>query len=93
MCWKRNIKENTFSVLFVLVRAGLWEEGVRLLPYDNVSYDEVMRLAEEQSVIGLVAAGLEKLSGCKAPQEVSLQLAGQALQLEQRNIGKHPTPF
>lgn len=45
-----------------------------------------MRLAEEQSIIGLVAAGLEKLSGCKAPQEMSLQLAGQALQLEQRNI-------
>lgn len=80
------MKENAISVFFALVRAGLWEESVRLLPYDNVSYDEVMRLAEEQSVEGLVAAGLEKLLGCKAPQEMSLQLAGQALQLEQRNI-------
>lgn len=42
-------------------------------------------LAEEQSVIGLVAAGLEQVIDVKLPQEITLQFAGQTLQLEQRN--------
>ena len=78
-----NIDNNAF---LALVRAGLWVEEACISDFGSVRFGEVMRLAEEQSVIGLVAAGFEKLSGCKAPQEVSLQLAGLALQLEQRNI-------
>lgn len=78
-----NIDNNAF---LALVRAGLWEEEACISDFGSVRFDEVMRLAEEQSVIGLVAAGLEKLLVCKAPQEISLQIAGQTLQLEQRNI-------
>ena len=50
-----------------------------------MDYDDVMRLAEEQSVIGLVTAGLEHVSDVKVPQHVLLQFIGSTLQIEQRN--------
>ena len=44
-----------------------------------------MRLAEEQSVVGLVTAGLERVADVKVPKEVVLQFVGSTLQIEQRN--------
>lgn len=75
---------NTLA-FFEIIRAGLWEKEVRLLPYGDVDYDEIMRLAQEQAVVGLAAAGLEHVTDVKVPQEWALQFAGQTLQLEQRN--------
>lgn len=77
-----NINQQAF---FALVRAGLWEKEVRLLPYGKVDYAEIMRLAQEQAVVGQVAAGLEHVTDVKVPQEWALQFAGQTIQLEQRN--------
>ena len=68
-----------------MVRAGLWEKDVQLLPYGEVDYAEVMRLAQEQVVVGLVAAGLEHVTDMRVPQVWALQFAGQTIQLEQRN--------
>ena len=68
-----------------LIRAGLWEKEARLSQYGKVDYGKIMRLAEEQSVDGLVTAGLEHVADAKAPQEVLLQFIGTSLQLEQRN--------
>lgn len=80
------IKKNKILITFFsLVKAGLWEKDVRLLPLDGIDYSEVMRLAEEQSVVGLVTAGLEHVIDTKVPKEDILQFVGQALQLEQRN--------
>ena len=73
------------QAFFALVRAGLWEEDVQLLPYGDVDWDEVYRLAQEQSVLGLVAAGLEHVTDVKAPKMVSLQFVGDALVLEEHN--------
>ncbi len=73
------------EAFLVLVRAGLWEQDVRLFPFSDIDFNEVYRLAEEQSVCGLVAAGLEHVQDVIAPQEVLLQFIGQSLQLEQRN--------
>ena len=70
---------------FELVRAGLWEEEVRLSQYGNIDYDEILQLAEEQSVVGLVAAGIEHVVDVKLPQDVVLQFVGQAIQLEKQN--------
>ena len=47
---------NNQQAFFALVRAGLWEKEVRLLPYGDIDYAEVMRLSQEQAVVGLVAA-------------------------------------
>lgn len=76
---------NTQQAFFALVRAGLWEKEVRLLPYGEVDYSEVMRLAQVQAVVGLVVAGLEHITDVRVPQVWALQFAGQTIQLEQRN--------
>lgn len=73
------------EAFFALVKAGLWEKDVQLSPFGNIDYNEVYRLAEEQSVVGLVAAGLEKLTDVKIPQMIALTFVGSSLQLEQRN--------
>ena len=79
-------RRNSLEAFFALVRAGLW--GKEDLPslYGNFNYSEICCLAEEQSVVGLVAAGIEHVDSLKVPQEIALHLAGQALQLEQRNL-------
>lgn len=76
---------NNQQAFFALVRAGLWEKEARLLPYGDIDYAEVMRLAQEQAVVGLVAAGLEHVTDVKVPQVWALRFAGQTIQLEQRN--------
>ena len=55
------------SVFFSLLQAGLWEQDVRLEPAEDTDWRSVFRLAEEQSVTGLIAAGLEH-SACHVPK-------------------------
>lgn len=78
-------RDNNQQAFFALVRAGLWEKDVQLLPYGDIDFNEIYRLAEEQSVIGLVAAGLEHVLDIKVPKGIKLQFVGDALQLEQHN--------
>ena len=73
------------EVFFELVRAGLWNKEVRLSQYGEIDFNEIYRLAQEQSVVGLVAAGLEYVADVKVPQALALTIAGEVLQLEQRN--------
>ena len=79
------------QAFFALVQAGLWQKQVSLAFYGDVNYDEIYRLAKEQSVVGLVAAGLERVQQVQGfdrssvPQSISLTLAGEVLQVEQRN--------
>lgn len=78
-------KDNTKGAFLELFRAGLWEKDAGILQFGKVDYEEIMRLAKEQSVVGLITAGLEHLQDTKVPQEDLLQFIGQALQLEQQN--------
>lgn len=78
--------DNNQQAFFALVRAGLWETEVRLAPFEKVDYQEVYRLADEQSLLGLVTAGLEHIVDAKAPQEDVLQFVGSSLQIEQQNL-------
>ena len=77
--------DNNTQVFFELVRAGLWEKEVQLAPYGEIEFSEILKLATEQSVVGLVAAGLEHVKDVKIPQAWSLQFIGSTLQIEQRN--------
>lgn len=81
----RNGKNDIQQAFLALVRGGLWEKEVRLSQFGEVDYEEVMSLAEEQSVVGLVTAGLEHVKDVKVPKEELLQFVGQSLQIEQRN--------
>lgn len=77
--------DNNQQAFFALVRAGLWESEAKLSEYGNVDYLEVYHLAEEQSVVGIVAAGLGHVVDMRVPQEKLLQFVGSALQIEQQN--------
>lgn len=82
------------EAFWALLRAGLWEtvnenDNQNHNLYDSVDWSEVQRLAEEQSVVGLVAAGIDvcktQVSDFKIAKADALQFIGQTLQLEQRN--------
>lgn len=73
------------SAFFKLVRAGLWEQDITLQNDIQLDFEEIFMLAESQSVIGLVAAGLDHVTNYKAPQAIILQFVGQTMLIEQRN--------
>lgn len=79
------IRDNTLDAFFALVRAGLWERKINLSTFDGFDYEKLLQLAEEQSVVGLVTAGMEHVTDVKVPQVDLLQYIGQSLQLEQQN--------
>lgn len=74
------------QAFFELVRAGLWERETHISTLGCFDYSKVYQFAEEQSSVGLVAAGLEHVHDVKVPQDISLAFVGSTLQLEQRNI-------
>lgn len=80
----RTIDNNTEAFLTIL-RAGLWEQEVRLSSLFPMDFSAIYEMAEEQSVVGLLAAGLEQVADVKVPQDVVLEIVGSALQLEQCN--------
>lgn len=78
--------DNIQQAFFALLKAGLWEQDVRLSQLGKIDFQEVYRLAEEQSVVGLIAAGLEHVVDMKVPKVDVLTFVGSALQIEQRNL-------
>ncbi len=77
--------DNKQQAFFELVRAGLWEKDAQLLPFKDIDYNAVLDLAQEQSVVGLVAAGIEHVVDTKIPKENVFAFAGTAVQFEQVN--------
>lgn len=77
--------DNNQQAFFALLGAGLWEKDVCLSQFGDIDFNEVYRLSEEQSVIGIVAAGLEHVVDVKVPQIEFLTFVGRAVQLEQQN--------
>ena len=67
---------NTF---FALLRAGLWEAEVHLLPFGEIDFCELLLLAEEQSVVGLVAAGIEHVTDMNPAKTDVFQFIGQTI--------------
>lgn len=79
------ILNNDQKASLALVRAGLWEKEVLLASYGKFDLKEIYRLAQEQAVLGLVAAGLVHVTDVKFPKEEVLQFVGRTLQIEQQN--------
>jgi len=85
-----NWHESSINAFFALVRAGLWADVEstdfqNLESVDSVDWGEVYQLSEEQSVVGLVLAGIEHYN-VKPPQGLLLQWIGEVQILEQRNL-------
>ena len=76
--------DNNQEAFFELVRAGLWENEARLSQYKDIDYAAILQLAEEQSVTGVVLAGIEH-SFVKPPQDLLLQWIGEVQIIEQQN--------
>ena len=77
---------NNHQAFFALLRAGLWSKEIRLLPFGMVDFTRLLDIAQEQSVVGLIAAGIEQVSDTKVAKKDVLQFVGQSLQLEKKNI-------
>lgn len=76
---------NHLNVFFTLLKAGLWETDVRLLPFSEIDYEKLLQLAEQQSVVGLLTAGISHIIDLKPAKKDVLQFIGLTVQLEQRN--------
>jgi hypothetical protein len=81
---------NTQTVLLELVKTGFWGNGNLDIRIEGTTdWQEVYRLATEQSVLGLVLQGIDwfKVQGSKLniPQVLLLQWIGEVQMIEQRN--------
>lgn len=79
---KKSKVEQSF---FALLRAGLWEQPVRLASFAPLDYDVLFRLAKEQSVIGLIAAGFEQVSDMEPGEDEVVPFMHKVLHQESRN--------
>ena len=81
-----NLERNSnISAFMALLKAGLWEQEARLLPYGAIDYQEIYQAAEEQAVVGIITAGLEHVVDTNVPKTDLLTFIGMSLQLEQTN--------
>ena len=81
---------NSQRAFFSLLRAGLWEQADATFDVnEKVDWEKVYQLAEEQSVVGLVLAGIERLRNASLhlniDQELLLQWIGEVQLIEQQN--------
>jgi hypothetical protein len=70
---------------FALLKAGLWEQSVCLLPYSPLNFDALYQMADEQSVVGLIAAGLEHVTDMKVTKPQAIPFLKKVFSLEARN--------
>ncbi len=77
--------DNNQQAFFLLLQAGLWGNSVQLRCFDEIDLGEVYRIASEQSVVGVIAFGLERVDDIKVPKPVALAFASSTIQLESRN--------
>lgn len=61
--------DNNQQAFLALVKAGLWEKQVQLSSIGEIDFDDILRIADEQAVTGLVTAGAEHVADVKIPQE------------------------
>ena len=73
-------------VFLVLLRAGLWEKDVELQSYAPVDFNTLYDWADEQSIIGLIGAGLEHITDKKAQKMEARPFLKRVYSIEKRNI-------
>ena len=76
---------STHQVFFSFLKAGLWEQPFQLLPFGKIDFEALYHLADEQSVIGLVAAGMEQVTDTRLAKKDVVQFIGRTVNLEKRN--------
>ena len=88
------MRDKTIEAFFALIREGLFpvygeESKVNESLFQDVEWEEIYQLAQEQSVLGLVLAGLEQYKNLNVNLDVNqkllLQWIGEVQLIEQRN--------
>ena len=79
------MRNNTIEAFFALVKSGLFGGDTRLGVYEALDFEELLELASEQRVVGLVAAGIEMVEDLMIPQPVLRRFIGRTVQIERRN--------
>ena len=82
---RNKLTDKEYNAFFACLRAGLWGKEVLLSQYRSIDFNDVLHLAKEQSVVGLVAAGIEHAVDINVSQTEVLQFVGHTLQIEQQN--------
>jgi hypothetical protein len=79
------MSENYDAVFWSLLKAGLWERDVQLDSNEAIDFANLFRVAEEQSVVGLMAAGIEHAKDKRIVKAEVLPFLKKVFSLEQRN--------
>ena len=79
------MEKSKVNLFFDLIKSGLWEQGVKLLPFQPIDFDALYDLADGQSVVGLIAAGLEHIEDMKITKPMALPFLKKVFSLEGRN--------
>lgn len=83
--------DKNVNAFYCLLRAGLWESENQFSVIDDFDYQNLYKLAEDQSVLGLILSGVEQYRNITAsvngiPQSFLLQWIGEVQYIEQRNL-------
>ena len=78
-------REQRQAVFYALLRAGLWERDVKLSSYEPIDFDYLFQLADEQSVVGLIGAGLEHVKDRKIVKKEVIPFLTKVVSIEGRN--------
>lgn len=77
--------KDSISAFFALLKSGLWEQSIQLSPYEPLNFDALYQLADDQSVVGLLAAGLEHVEDRKVTKPEAVAFLKKVFSLETRN--------
>ena len=73
------------DLFFAFLRSGLWERGIRVSAFEPIDFAALYDLADSQSVVGLVAAGLEHVEDRKITKPEALPFMKKVFGNEGRN--------
>ena len=68
------------------MKAGLWEKGARLSQFSPIDFEALYKLAEEQSVVGLIAAGIEHVEDRTLAKTQVMPFMKRVIALEGENL-------
>lgn len=73
------------KAFFALLQGGLWEREVQLSSFPDLDFKKIYNISHEQSVEGIIAAGIEHVDDINVPRNIALTFASDIMQMEQRN--------
>src|SRR5574344_893692 len=83
--WHSGITESE-KFFFSLLRSGLWDRPVDYIPTSPIDWKEIYKIAVKQTVVPLIADGIDHFDGPKPEGAVQQAFINQVIQTERRNV-------